>query len=1135
MSLAIDFAVRTAAGGTAYGQVAGPDGSSFIQTGLGDSVSLNISSQSVLSYRRDGQDLLIELVDGRVITLADWFDGSNEITRTERHLYLSSDGIISEIRLSDMGDGMLIPEISVLSTGEKWSPVDDLRFGSADPVVAAVGTGEDDPAGMGIFTPALLGLGGSSLLGAGALVGGGLLVGGGGESGGTGTGDGTGTGGGTGTGTGGGTGTGDGTGTGGGTGGGTGSGSGTGTGTGDGTGTGGGTGDGQLRSVDGTGSSTTITTNTTPATISVTGRGRPGDSVTVTVGDSESTVIVGPTGRWVISFSGTDLPSDGSYTASAVFTGNGSSQTLSGPGFVIDLTPPPVGISEGSRATGDVENIVDYRDGVTLRGTTEPGAQVSVTIDTVTRPAIVAADGTWTVTFTQGEIGGGERDAPIVITATDRLGNVTTLNDTLVLDTIAPPLGIDRIAGDDVINADERSQQIALSGTAAPNATISLQIQGIATAINLQADASGIWTHTLPRYAFGEGDYTRLVTATTMDAAGNVTTATSTLTIDTEASVSFAPGRFAGDDVVSLSESQGVLALSGMSGPGTVRVEVAWLGHSYPATLNPDGSWSLNLPAGAAGSISQNSLITVTAWDDANNRATADRAVRIDLETSLALEGSPVGADNVLTGLERSTGFVLDGTAEPSSTVHVFVGGASLGSVPTDMQGRWAMPIPANALPMGEGVGTGLISAYSIDGAGNRSSTVTHRFDVDTMVRNFTFAAPDLTGRVDDGARDAQVLNATERASGLVVQGTVEPDSRVTVQLGTWQTTIPADETRGGTWQITIPASAIPQGVSATATVLVTATDRLGNISQQLTQSFAVDTVVAGFDPVATQVSTGGDNTLNAREHAAGLPISGTAEAGSVIRVSIGLHTLSTVAESDGRWSVAFTSAQLPDGELRGVTATVTATDPAGNSSTHVATFDIDTIAPNTPTVIEAQDVAGALRGLTTVATTDIYTFHRIDATGAPILLTTTKEYDSQYREDEFRFQNTTVPDGSYLVINTADAAGNDANTLFIKNTETGVDVVLSRQGLQNFDLSAIDLTRAPDAQLTISESQLLQLTGPDQTLLIKGESTDRVTLQGVTGVRDDVTINGAVYDIYTLGSHGATVLLEDDVTRVVG
>ena len=241
------------------------------------------------------------------------------------------------------------------------------------------------------------------------------------------------------------------------------------------------------------------------------------------------------------------------------------------------------------------------------------------------------------------------------------------------------------------------------------------------------------------------------------------------------------------------------------------------------------------------------------------------------------------------------------------------------------------------------------------------------------------------------------------------------------------------------------------------------------------------------------------------------------------------------MAGSDGRWSVAFTSAQLPDDELRGVTATVTATDPAGNSSTHVATFDIDTIAPNTPTVIEAQDVAGALRGLTTVATTDIYTFHRIDATGAPILLTTTKEYDPQYREDEFRFQNTTVPDGSYLVINTADAAGNDANTLFIKNTETGVDVVLSRQGLQNFDLSAIDLTRAPDAQLTISESQLLQLTGPDQTLLIKGESTDRVTLQGVTGVRDDVTINGAVYDIYTLGSHGATVLLEDDVTRVVG
>ena len=48
-------------------------------------------------------------------------------------------------------------------------------------------------------------------------------------------------------------------------------------------------------------------------------------------------------------------------------------------------------------------------------------------------------------------------------------------------------------------------------------------------------------------------------------------------------------------------------------------------------------------------------------------------------------------------------------------------------------------------------------------------------------------------------------------------------------------------------------------------------------------------------------------------------------------------------------------------------------------------------------------------------------------------------------------------------------------------------------------------------------------------TLMVKGEVTDHVTLDGVTSVRNDVTVDGKVYDIYTLGSQGAQVLLEDD------
>ena len=66
------------------------------------------------------------------------------------------------------------------------------------------------------------------------------------------------------------------------------------------------------------------------------------------------------------------------------------------------------------------------------------------------------------------------------------------------------------------------------------------------------------------------------------------------------------------------------------------------------------------------------------------------------------------------------------------------------------------------------------------------------------------------------------------------------------------------------------------------------------------------------------------------------------------------------------------------------------------------------------------------------------------------------------------------------------------------------------------------------------AEAQLRDLTGPDQTLIIKGETTDQVTLTGVTNVRENVDLPSGRFDIYTLGNNGATVILEDDVSRTV-
>ena len=127
---------------------------------------------------------------------------------------------------------------------------------------------------------------------------------------------------------------------------------------------------------------------------------------------------------------------------------------------------------------------------------------------------------------------------------------------------------------------------------------------------------------------------------------------------------------------------------------------------------------------------------------------------------------------------------------------------------------------------------------------------------------------------------------------------------------------------------------------------------------------------------------------------------------------------------------------------------------------------------------------------------------------------------------------NSAVPDGGYLVIRDVDAAGNEASTLYIRNTTSEVTVDLSRQGLQGFDIASVDLTAA-QGRLTITDAQLKALTGPDQTLTVRGGSDDHVNLLGATATGQSHTgTDGQHYAVYTL--NGATIFVDEDINRTV-
>jgi large repetitive protein len=1078
MSAAVNFAVRDAVGGHQMGTIGGPDHGSFIQVAAGDSISLNTSISGIVSYQRLDSDLVIGLSDGGTVVLAGYFDVPEGV---QNHLYLSTDGQVTEVLLTDSGQGTLFADYGPVSAWDKWSPLDDLRFVEADPVVDAAAA-SNEPAGMGIFTPALLGAGaGGAGLGTAAIVGGGVLAGGLGGGGGGG-------GGGTGGGTGGG---------GGGTGGG-----------------GGGGGSGRADpTVDDAGTTSTITTNTADPTLSVTGTGEPGDTVTVTIGGEEQTTTIGTDGKWEVIFTGRTLPDDGDWTTSVLFTQpNGQTTTLPGPEYIIDMTPPEVMVTEGVQSSGDVENAAEYADGVTLSGTGEPGASIAVQVGTITHTTKVAADGTWSVTFAQTEVAGGETTHAVTVTATDPLGNQTVVTDTLVMDTVPNPLGIDQVTVDNTVNLAESHGPLVLHGTSAPGASVEITMAGVTQMVTVAANGS--WTATWPAGTFAPGEYNAQITATTTDAAGNVSSSSHTFRVDTVASVAFSANAIAGDNIVNAAEAAGGVTMTGSAEAGST-VAVSWNGSTLPATVAANGSWSVTFPSTAIAGGTYSNTATVTATDAAGNTASATHAVQVDTQTSVAIGASQAGGDNIVSGAEREGGVSLTGTAEPGAQVAVTLEGVTH-KVTAGANGAWAATFTTAEIPAGTYNST--VSVVSTDLAGNTASA-SHAIHVDTEVQSF--ARETLSTGTDN------VLNAAEAAQGLTVTGTVEPGSSVIVQLGNGAS-VAAVVDGSGHWSATIPSGSIPSG-EGSASLTVRATDAVGNTAIH-SETVQIDTAVRNF--TRSGGSIGGDGVLNADEVAQGLTLTGTAEPGSAITLQLANgQTLHTVATASGTWEATFTSGMLPHGEGTS-SVTVSAVDHAGNTDTFTHTFTYDTVAPDTPDVRALYKDADGLFGIATDASPDAYSFFQVDSTGSAISLGATETHVASKGWDSFELSQS-VPDGSYLVINTEDAAHNQTSTLFITNTTAASTVELDRAGLAGFDLSAIDLSKAPEAHMTINENQLLALTGADHTLMVKGDGLDQVTLVDASPTGQTTVVDGQSYAIYTLGSHGATILLDEDIQKV--
>jgi hypothetical protein len=306
----------------------------------------------------------------------------------------------------------------------------------------------------------------------------------------------------------------------------------------------------------------------------------------------------------------------------------------------------------------------------------------------------------------------------------------------------------------------------------------------------------------------------------------------------------------------------------------------------------------------------------------------------------------------------------FSGTTEGNALITVYDNGKQIGQIAADGTGSW------NYTPAALAEGSHSFTFTATDAVGNVGpASPPYVLVVDLTPP----AAPAITQAVDDVGTIQGPLGTgqlTDDAQPLL-KGTSEPLATVNVYDGaTLIGTANADI--NGNWSLQLSSNLSETTHSFTAR----AVDAAGNISNPSAPFLlTVDTTPPAppvIVTVADDVGPNIGNLTNGQLTDDNKPtLSGTAVAGSVIRIYDGNTLLGSVVATNGSWSFTPTS-PLTDGSH---TLRATASDPAGNASGDSNTFTlvVDATAPNAPTITSIVDDVGSITGpvTSTIPTND--------------------------------------------------------------------------------------------------------------------------------------------------------------------
>lgn len=840
------------------------------------------------------------------------------------------------------------------------------------------------------------------------------------------------------------------------------------------------------------------TNDTTPT---LNGTAEPGSTVTIRLDGADLvTVPVGSNGTW--TYTPTAPLGEGPHTFTVVATDAAGNTSLPSTGFniIVDTTPPvaatiasvtdDVGGVQGPLSSGDTTDDTQPL----LQGTAPPDAAVTVYDGTtLLGTAILDGSGGWSFTPVTPLTDGPHS---LTVHTTDAAGNTTVSSPfVLTVDTVAPAtpdipaITVNPDGTETPLNPGETTRDTTptLSGTGNPGDTVTIYNGGVKLD-DVVVDGTGNWTWT-PATPLPNGTYDITLTVTNMDGTGNESAPSQpvTITIDTD------PPATPAAPVITDSVSQvtGPVPDGGttndprpvLSGTGTANdvINITDTVNGIPTvvgtvTVDSTGNWSWR-PDSNIGEGSH--VYTATATDEAGNVSAASPAITITVDT-VAPDTPVISA----VGGEPSGGFITDatptvgGTGVNGETVIVYNNGVELGRVVV-ANGEWNIDLPAQT------DGPLNITVAGVDAAGNVSApspvfTVT----LDTV-------APEIPqiNAVSDSQLTNNVLYTRDGVPTLT--GTGEPGSTVVVSVDGTPSAVPVTVQPNGSWTWTAD-STLADGQH---TFTVSATDPAGNTSAI---SAPLNVTVDTLDPTAP------DNLNLAAE---GTPLTGTAEAGSIITVMNGSTVIGTgVVDSTGNFSIAVSPAPQD-----GASLTVSAADASGRTSPD-ATYNVIGTLPNLPdipVITAINDDAAPLTGDVKGKTTNDITPTLTGTAEAGSLVTI-------YQDGGLTPVATVTADGSGNWSYTPAALGEGLHSFEVTATLNG-----ATSGRSPAASVTVDLT-APG---TPTIGAVIDDVGPGTGPLTNGQTTNdnQPTLTGTGAVGDTISVynNGTLLGSAVVGNTG--------------